>query len=94
MAWVEAPWYSSHIFLVPRLVQRDFGRVNKNILLVGHFRQLPLPADFQPLVPFLIFYLPTFIGSLLNPNSHDIVEPTSVTYPKWVRAQADYLCGL
>jgi hypothetical protein len=70
MAWVEAPWYSSHIWLVPHLMQRDFGRVNKNILLVGHFWQLPLPADVQPLVPFLIFYLPLFIRSIPKPNAY------------------------
>jgi hypothetical protein len=84
MEWVEAPWYSSHICLVPRLVQRDVGRVNKNNLIMGYFWQLPLPADFQPLIPlipFVIFYLAPLIRSIPNPSSHDMDEPTSVPYP-------------
>jgi hypothetical protein len=93
MTWAEAPWYSSHLCVVPSLMQSDFGRVNKNILLVGHFGQLPLPAEFKPLVPFLIFYLPPFIRSLPNTNSHGMDTPTSVFYTKWVRAKADSLRG-
>jgi hypothetical protein len=94
MVWVEAPWYSSQIFLAPCIMQRDFGRVNKNIILVGHFWQLPLPADFQPLVPFLIFCLPPFVRSLPSFTIRELDKPPSVPYPKWVRVQADLLRGL
>jgi hypothetical protein len=65
MAWVEAPWYSSHVFMVPRLMQRDCGQVNKHILLVGHFWQLPLPSNFESLVHFFI-YLPASFCALFS----------------------------
>jgi hypothetical protein len=94
MAWVKAPWYSSRIILVTHLMQNYFGRTNKNILLVGHFWKLPLPADFEPLVPFLIFYLPPFVRSLPTSTIRDLDEPTYVPYHKWVRAQTDLLRGV
>jgi hypothetical protein len=31
VALVEPPWDSSHLFLVPRIQQRSFGRINKNV---------------------------------------------------------------
>jgi hypothetical protein len=66
LAWIEDPWHSSHIFIVPRVLQRDFGRVNKNIVFLGQHSDVPLPIDFDPLVPFVLFYLPPFVRKLPN----------------------------
>jgi hypothetical protein len=95
-AWLEAPTLSSHIFIVPRLLQREFGRVNKHIVFVGQFHDVPVPANFDPLVPFLLFYLPPFRREL--PVSWELgrrVEPPSfVPIPHWVDAQMEELRGL
>ena len=56
--WVESPTSSGHIFIVPRLLQRDFGRLSKFVLYGGQFLDLPLP--FIPLVPFVVYYIPPF----------------------------------
>jgi hypothetical protein len=44
-AWVESPLNSSHLFLVPRVMQRDFGRLNRHIQFLGqHSRCLADPT--------------------------------------------------
>jgi hypothetical protein len=58
MAWVESPWDSSHLFLVPRIQQRSFGRVNKHVEFIGQFKEIPWGRTHSPLVPFVLYYLP------------------------------------
>jgi len=88
-AWVESPWNSSHIFLIPRVAQRMFGRVNRHIMFIGQFFDLPLPVAFDPLVPFLVFYLPPFRRELRR--EPDVDSPSNYRLPKWVQAQVNYL---
>ena len=57
-AWVESPTDSGHIFIVPRILQRDFGRLSKFVIYGGQYTNIPLP--FTPLVPFVVYFLPPF----------------------------------
>jgi hypothetical protein len=41
MAWVESPWDSSQLFVVPRIQQRSLGRVNKHVQFIGQFKEIP-----------------------------------------------------
>jgi len=94
--WIESPADSSHVFLVSRLLQRDYGRVNKHIQFLGQFDDLPLPSDFSPLVPFLLFYLPPFVTSL-KPGLDEspwLDNGAQSSCPEWVRSQMEYLRGL
>ena len=94
-AWIESPWDSSHIFIVPRLLQRDYGRVNKNIIFIGQYYDLPLPLDFDPIVPFVLFYLPPFVRVAKGLDSPAWLDTgTRYRCPEWVRAQVEYLRGL
>jgi hypothetical protein len=61
VAWVESPWDSSHLFLVPRIQQRSFERVNKYAEFIGQFKEVPWGRAHSPLVPFVLYYLPPFI---------------------------------
>ena len=56
--WVETPTLCGHIFIIPRIMQREFGRVSKFVLFFGQHFDLPLP--FVPLVPFVLLYIPPF----------------------------------
>jgi hypothetical protein len=58
MAWVEPPWDSSHLFLVPRIQQRRFGCVNKHVEFIGQFKEIPWGRTHSPLVPFVLFTSP------------------------------------
>jgi hypothetical protein len=94
-AWIESPSDSSHFFLIPRLLQREFGRVNKHILLLGQFMDAPLPPDFSPLVPFVVFYLSPFQRHTKRlDNSPWLDEGSKFSCPEWVRTQMEYLRGL
>jgi hypothetical protein len=76
MAWVEPPWYSSHLFLVPRIQQRSVGRVNKHVEFIWQFKEIPWGRAHSPLVPFVLYYLPPFVCSL-KPNSDAGMNPSS-----------------
>ena len=94
-AWVESPWDSSHIFIVPRLMQRDFGRVNKNIIFMGQFLDLPLPVDFDPVVPFVVLYLPPFVRHAKGLDDSPRLDASpKFRCPDWVRTQMEYLRGV
>jgi len=93
-AWVESPLDSEHLFLVPRVLQRDFGRVNKHILFIGQFSDVPLNGAFSPLVPFVLFYLPRFRREL-GPSGDTGMEPSPAPFaPRWVHHQVAHVRGL
>ena len=56
--WIETPTMCGHIFLVPRILQRDFGRLSKFVIFCGQHTNIPLP--FVPLVPYVIYIIPPF----------------------------------
>ena len=39
--WQETPSSREHVFVVPRLLQRSFGRVNKHMIYLGAFKDFP-----------------------------------------------------
>ena len=89
--WVESPTTNGHIFLVPRILQRDFGRLSKFVLYGGQFDVLPIP--FEPLVPFVIYYLPPFdrrsvYGKQQLQHDGQLDTPT-VPVPYWIQEQID-----
>jgi hypothetical protein len=55
VAWVESPWDSSHLFLVTRIQQRSFGRVNTHVEFIGQFKEIPWGRTHSPLVPFALY---------------------------------------
>jgi hypothetical protein len=76
-------------------MQRDLGRVNKHIVFIGQFHTVPVPTDFDPLVPFLLFYLPPFSRVLPQTNIADGMDsPTLTSCPHWVDVQMAELRGL
>jgi hypothetical protein len=86
MAWVESPWDSSHLFLVPRIQQRSLGRVNKHEEFIGQFKGLPWGRTHSPLVHFV---------RSLKTNNDDVMDPSSkMRAPQWVRDQVEHLSGL
>ena len=94
--WVETPTCSGHIFLIPRILQRDFGRLSKFVLYHGQYTNLPLP--FTPLVPFVLYYIPPFdrLQSYHHQREQEAgrldIPPDSV--PSWIRQEIDCLLRL
>lgn len=92
LAWAESPLDSTHTFLIPRILQRSFGRVNKAIVYLGQFPTAEA-CGLTLSVPLILFHLPHWERTLPDPRG--ALEPsTNVTPPRWVGAQSDYLRGV
>ena len=91
--WVESPTTCGHVFLVPRILQRDFGRLSKFVLFHGQFDNLPLP--FTPLVPFVLYYIPPFNRLLAYQNQRaqddNRLDIPPISVPSWIRNEIDSL---
>ena len=91
--WVESPTSSGHIFLVPRILQRDFGRLSKFVIYAGQYADLPLP--FIPLVPFVVYYIPPFNRSQVYAQQqlqHDgKLDTPTIPVPFWIQEQIDVM---
>jgi hypothetical protein len=94
MPRVESPWDSSHLFLVPRIQQRSFRRVNKHVEFIGKFKEIPWGRAHSPLVPFVLYYLPPFVGSLKTDRDDGMDPSSKMRAPQWVWDQVEHLRGL
>jgi hypothetical protein len=95
LAWAESPLDSSHLFIVPRVMQRDFGRVNRHIIFIGQFDPKELTFLSHPCrVPLLLFYLPPHRRSLVTQPSRRLDLPAFPRMPPWVARQVAYMRGL
>jgi len=52
MVWVELSLDTEHVFVVPQIMQREYGRVSKHIEFLGQFTDAPYAPDFLPMVPY------------------------------------------
>jgi hypothetical protein len=94
VAWVESPWDISHLFLVPMIQQRSFGRVNKHVEFIGQFKEIPWGRTHSHLVPFVLYYLPPFLRSLKTSSDDGMYPSSKMRAPQWVRDQVEHLRGL
>jgi hypothetical protein len=92
--WVERAQETSIIFVIPHILQRDWGNLSKYILDIGTFypTELPLECHFKSLIPFCVLHVPCFVRSLA-PHRMEPTTPTS-RYERWHQRQADYVRGL
>jgi hypothetical protein len=57
VTWVESPLDSQHLFLIPPVIQRDYGCINKHVSLVEQFHPLPPMYGVRTKnVPFILFH--------------------------------------
>jgi hypothetical protein len=92
--WVEGPTHTSGIFLVPRIMQKDWGYICKHVMVLGEYYPGSLPdlCSYDSHIPFVLLYIPRHVRSLPVP-SLDTPAPTPL-HSKWHTEQADYLRGL
>jgi hypothetical protein len=57
--WVEQAQETSAIFVIPHILQRNWGNLSKYILDIGTFypTELPLECRFKYLIPFCEFFM-------------------------------------
>lgn len=99
LAWVESPFDSSHIFVVPRIMEASFARINKHFQCIGPLSDLPV--GFHTHIPFVLYVLFPFcrVTKYLKQRSSLSFDPDSVELdtspsdipPLWLRQQVEHL---
>jgi hypothetical protein len=92
-SWVQSPGDTSGIFIIPRIMQRQWGRVSKSVQERGvyHAGLLPDPYRFQAHLPFVLLYVPTHTPTMRR----DRMELPAPAQPKgWHKHQAEQVRGL
>jgi hypothetical protein len=94
-AWVESPWNSAGLFLIPRVLQREWAFLSKHIheVLVIYPHALPPHLQYASLIPLLLLYLPCYVRLLPLPDRMDKLTDRTI-YQQWHREQADFVRGL
>jgi hypothetical protein len=91
-AWIERPWDMEAFFVIPRVFQRDWGRVSRHIMELGTFTADSVPVfGLTTDIPCVILPLPCYVRSL-PPRRLD--EPSQPPGSEWHRDQAEQLHGL
>jgi hypothetical protein len=92
-AWTEQPWITEAFFIIPRVFQRDWGRVSKHIQELGQHASLTIPdyGDHTD-IPCIMLHLPCYVRTLPQPRWMD--GPARPQGAEWHQEQAEYVRGL
>jgi len=92
-AWTEHPWDTEAFFLIPRVFQRDWGRVSKHIVELQTYPAATVPEYGTTTdIPCILLHLPCYVRSL--PPIRWMDSPTGPPGAEWHREQAEYVRGL
>jgi hypothetical protein len=95
LLWTESPHDTSVLFLIPRILQRQWSSLSRHIVEVKVIQPplLPWRPDSVLPIPVVLLHLPTYVRSL--PSIPDRLDrPTPPPDAEWHREQADFLRGL
>jgi hypothetical protein len=91
--WVQEPAHAHGIFLVPRILQRQWGRVARYVIEIGVYlpRALPPSCCYDSHLPFVLLHIPPHRPVLRR----DRMELPAPAQPKgWHKHQAAAVRGL
>ena len=90
--WVEDPQRTSSLFLIPSILQNEWGRVNKHMINLGVYQPdaLPFNLTLHSTIPLTLLSLPCFIPTI----SHRLDSSSQPSYDKWHVRQAEQVRGL
>jgi hypothetical protein len=93
--WVEKATCTAALFMIPRILQKDWGFLSKHVVELGVFdpRDLPWGCRYSCLIPFCLLYVPHYVRTLPPPPRLD-VRPASSRFERWCTDQAAALRGL
>jgi hypothetical protein len=92
--WVEGATITSGIFLIPRILQKDWEYLCKHIITMGEIYpwMLPVSCVYDSHIPFVLLYVPFYVRSL--PNYRVVESAPTPVHTRWHMEQADHLRGL
>jgi hypothetical protein len=92
-AWTEQPWGTEAFFIIPRVFQRDWGRVSKHIQELGQHASDTIPDYGETTdIPCILLHLPCYVRTLPLPRWMD--GPARPPGTEWHQEQAEYVRGL
>ena len=98
LLWSECPLTTAFTVVVPRVLQRQWGRVSRSVNQLGPFKFLDMPPSIRPSLPIpaMLLHVPRHkrcLPSAASPS--DRLDSTALPPDaKWHREQAELLRGL
>jgi hypothetical protein len=92
--WVEGATMTSGLFLVPRVLQKEWEYICKHVITVGEFYpwMLPEACMYDSHIPLVLLFVPLYVRCLPD---YSLDKPTSApVHARWHTEQADHLRGL
>ena len=91
--WVQTPFDTEAIFIVPRILQKQWGRISRYVEEKGVFLSnlLPAPYAFSSHLPFVLLHIAPHLSSL---NNKRLERATHAKPNNWHKRQADAVRGL
>jgi hypothetical protein len=86
---------TSCIFMIPRILQRDWAFISKHVceVMVLYPHELPVSLRYDSLIPLILLYIPMYVCSL--PILDRLDSPSTVAiYKPWHQQQAEHVRGL
>ena len=89
--WVENATKTDALFLIPWILQQDWGHLSKHIHEVGTFNPYALPwgCCYNSLIPFCLLYCPCYVWRLPPLDRLESAAPTN-RFERWHQAQAEH----
>jgi hypothetical protein len=93
-AWVESPLHTAGLFMIPRVLQKDWGFISKHICetIVIYPRELPVHLRYDSLIALVLLYVPFYVRSLPIVRMDELTDRTF--YEHWHQEQAEHVRGL
>jgi hypothetical protein len=93
-AWVEAPLTTSGLFMIPRVLQKEWAFISRHIheALVIYPSALPSHSLYSSLIPLVLLYVPCYVRTLPLERMDESTDRT--VYEKWHSQQAEHVRGL
>ena len=91
--WVQTPTNSCAIFLIPRILQRQWGRIARYVEECGVYQGELLPIDvaFVSPLPFLLLHIPRHVPTF---RKNRLAESPKALPKGWHQQQAEQVRGL
>ena len=92
-SWVQAPWSTAGIFLIPRILQKRWSRLCRYVMELGTFygQLLPPPIAYNSHISFVFLYVPYHISVASGPR---VGKAPFSNKKNWHIEQADEVRGL
>ena len=87
--WVESPWTTGGIFIIPRVLQRNWNFMSRHIIEAGVFHPIDLPPScrYSSLIPFCVLVCKPHQRVLPPPDRLEQFTPSN-QITAWHQAQA------